>query len=209
MVLTCIILFVCLIGFAAATVNYRSKFWNYFSFFTDLEKKFDEYKEELDINLNNSKKELEESLEKQFKEQSEIVVSQKVKKIKEKYNSQLKKSKERYNLLAKNLEQDYNNACEEVKAELFAHLEKVDISIQEHAQNMALKNILTFSCSCSNDLIPCPIDFSKENTFICPRCGSKYKVAINANPILIGRAVSEEQFATLLEKRLNENKRKN
>lgn len=209
MILTCIILIICLAAFATATVNYRSKFWNYFKFFNDLEKKFDEYKNELDENLIQAKKELEETLENQYSKKTEFIVSQRVKKIKDRYNLSSKKLKERYNLLVKNLEQDYNNACEEVKDELFKQLEKVDISIQEHAQNLALKNILTFSCSCSKELIPCPIDFTKENTFVCPRCGSKYKVAINANPILIGRAVSEEQFATLLEKRLNENKRKN
>jgi hypothetical protein len=72
-----------------------------------------------------------------------------------------------------------------------------------------MKNILTFSCSCSKDLIPCPIDFTKENTFVCPRCDSKYKVAISANPILIGRSISEGEFAELVEKRLNENKKAN
>lgn len=197
MILTFVILLVCLAAASTAMVNYRSKFWNYYDYFKNLEKKFDEYKEELNADFINSKKELSEILEKEYKEKAESFISKKAKKL-----------KERYNILTKKLEVDYNNACEEVKNELFEHLEKVDKSIEEHAQNLALKNILTFSCSCSNDLIPCPIDFTKENTFVCPRCGSKYRVAINANPILVGRAVSEEQFASLLEKRLNENKKR-
>ena len=114
-----------------------------------------------------------------------------------------------YKTLAEQLELDYTNACEEVKNELFQQLSDVDIALEEHAKKMAAKNILTFSCVCSRDLIPCAIDFTKENTFVCPRCQSKYKVAINANPVLIGKNISDEEFAELVEKRLNENKKTN
>jgi hypothetical protein len=34
-------------------------------------------------------------------------------------------------------------------------------------------------------------------------------VAINANPVLIGKNISDEEFAELVEKRLNENKKTN
>ena len=114
-----------------------------------------------------------------------------------------------YTTLAEQLELDYTNACEEVKNELFQQLSDVDIALEEHAKKMAAKNILTFSCVCSRDLIPCAIDFTKENIFVCPRCQSKYKVAINANPVLIGKNISDEEFAELVEKRLNENKKTN
>ena len=125
-------------------------------------------------------------------------------KLKEAIDKKSEEFEKKYELLSKDLELEYNNACEEVKNELFEQLQKVDLAVQTHVESATMKNILTFSCSCSKDLIPCVIDFTKENTFVCPKCGSKYKIAINANPILVGRAISDEQFADLLEKRLNE-----
>lgn len=119
------------------------------------------------------------------------------KELNTKFNNELEK-------VRKEMEADYNEACESVKNELFEKLQEVDNIIGQHAQQDALKNILTFSCSCSRDLIPVAIDFSKENTFVCKKCNSKYKIAINANPILVGRGVSEEEFANLIESRLNE-----
>ena len=119
------------------------------------------------------------------------------KELNDKFNNEIEK-------IRKEIENDYNEACEEVKSELFEKLQEIDGVIGQHAEKDALRNILTFSCSCSRDLIPVAIDFSKENTFVCKKCNSKYKIAINANPILIGRGVSDEEFANLVESRLNE-----
>ena len=123
------------------------------------------------------------------------------KKIRKELNAKFSKELEK---LRAEMEKDYNDACEDVKAELFEKLQEIDTIIGQRAEKDALKNILTFSCSCSRDLIPVAIDFSKENTFVCKKCNSKYKIAINANPILIGRGVSDEEFANLIENRLNE-----
>jgi hypothetical protein len=123
------------------------------------------------------------------------------KKIRKELNDKFNKEVEK---LRKELETEYNEACEEVKTELFEKLEEIDTIIGKQAEKNAAKNILTFSCSCSRDLIPVAIDFSKENTFVCKKCNSKYKIAINANPILIGRGISDEEFANLVESRLNE-----
>ena len=206
MIITILLLTCCVAGLLTGLVYYRSKYWNYL----DISNK-------AEADLVTFDKEITEKIQ-ALVEKLENKHSSEIKAIKKKYQSKFSNSlnkktqeleeeyKEKYNLLAKELEQDYNNACEEVKTELFEQLEKVDKALQEHAENLAMKNILTFSCSCSKDLIPCAIDFTKENTFICPRCSSKYRVAINANPILIGRAISDEQFSDLLEKRLNENK---
>lgn len=180
--------------FLTTSVYYRSKFWNY----EELSEKATQEKVELEEQLVEEKETIKKKYLKKFKN----LLTTKTAKIEQKY---LKK----YDLLAKDLELEYNDACEEVKNELFQQLEAVDKTIKQHAENLALKNILTFSCSCSRDLIPVGIDFSKENTFVCPKCGSKYRIAISANPVLIGRAVSDEQFADLIEERLNENKREN
>lgn len=180
MIITLTLLLACIAGLLTGLVYYRSKYWNYLEISKNAEKMVDEF---------------------------ELLFKNKAKKAIKKRTDEIEKSlKNKYNLLAKDLEQDYNNACEEVKNELFQEIEKLDKAVEEHSKNLAMKNILTFSCSCSKDLIPCSIDFSKENFFVCPKCGSKYKIAINANPILIGRSISEEQFANLLEKRLNEDK---
>lgn len=188
------------------SVYYRSKYWNYLDISNKAEADlvaFDkEVQEKVEILVNKieDKHSLEiNSIKKKYQTKFNNSLNKKTQEIKEKY-------KEKCNSLVKNLELEYNNACEEVKEELFEQLQKVDLAVQSHVENAAIKNILTFSCSCSKDLIPCVIDFSKENTFVCPKCGSKYKIAINANPILMGRTISDEQFADLLEKRLNENK---
>lgn len=180
--------------FLTTSVYYRSKFWNY----EELSERATQEKIEMEEQLVEEKETIKKKCLKKFKK----LLSTKTAEIEEKY---LKK----YDILAKDLELEYNNACEEVKNELFQQLEVVDKAVKQHAENLALKNILTFSCSCSRDLIPVGIDFSKENTFTCPKCGSKYRIAISANPVLIGRAVSDEQFADLIEERLNENKREN
>lgn len=205
MIATITILSACVAGLLTALVHYRSKCWNYYDIsesankeVVEIDAKAAELIKLMTEKLDAEKETFKESLKKKFKN----LLSKKTKEIE-------KEAEEKYNLLAKNLEQDYNNACEEVKNELFAELEKVDVAMKNHAEELAMKNILTFSCSCSRDLIPVAIDFSKENTFICPKCGSKYRIAINANPILVGRAVSDEQFADLIEKRLNENKEGN
>jgi len=203
MIITLTILSCIIAGLLTGIVYYRNKYWNYLDIAESANNEvLDTKKEMLDTissetsRMLQSQKEFEEETKKKFKK----ALIKKKEQIKKEYQ-------EKYNLLAEELEQDYNNACEEVKTELFEQLEKVDNALAEHAENLAMKNILTFSCSCSKDLIPCPIDFTKENTFTCSKCGSKYRVAINANPILIGRAISDEQFSDLLEKRLNENKK--
>lgn len=194
MIITTTIILALAATFLATSVYYRSKYWNY----QDIADSSEKERIEIAAKLIEER----ESLKNKYLKKLKLVVKEKTKTIEKKY-------KEKYNLLAKDLEQDYNNACEEVKSELFQQLETVDEAIKTHAENLALKNILSFSCSCSRDLIPVGIDFSKENTFTCPKCGSKYRIAISANPILIGRAVSDEQFADLIEERLNENKREN
>lgn len=201
MIITVLLLISCVAALLTGLVYYRGKYWNYLDISEkataeaeDIEEKWFVFKEEAKIKFNKSK----EKLKADYKVKLRNAVNKKAEEIE-------KSLKEKYDLLALDLEQDYNNACEEVKNELFEQIGKVDAALQEHLENLALKNILTFSCSCSKDLIPCPIDFTKENTFVCPKCGSKYKIAISANPILVGRAISEEQFSDLLEKRLNEN----
>ena len=191
------------------SVYYRSKYWNYFDISNKAEAELVAFEEEVEekvqtlVNKIEDKHSLEiNSIKKKYQSKFNNSLNKKTQEIKEKY-------KEKYNSLVKDLELEYNNACEEVKNELFQQLEVVDEAVKQHAENLALKNILTFSCSCSRDLIPVGIDFSKENTFTCPKCGSKYRIAISANPVLIGRAVSDEQFADLIEERLNENKREN
>ena len=184
LILSCII--ICLL---TAIIYYRNKYWFYF-----------DISDKAIIELDNKEKEVKiefETLKNQLEENNKRFLSAKTSKIKNNYKS-------KYNTLAKKLELEYNNACEEIKSELFQQLEQVDNTLKDYIEDITMKNVLTFSCSCSKDLIPCVIDFTKENTFICPRCNSKYKVAINANPILVGREISDEQFSDLLERRLNE-----
>lgn len=186
-------------------IYYKGKYWNYLEISDAAEREVDrcieEYAEKEATIYKNVQKEMttfRNKCARDFKKKLHKALKEKTLDLENNYKS-----------LAEQLELDYTNACEEVKNELFQQLSDVDVALQEHAKELAMKNILTFSCSCSRDLIPCPIDFTKENTFVCPKCNSKYKVAISANPILIGRSISEGDFAELIEKRLNENKETN
>jgi hypothetical protein len=186
-------------------IYYKGKYWNYLEISEAAEREVDRYFEEY----------AEKEAELYKKTENEIASFRKKcardfkKKLHKALSEKTAELEANYKTLAEQLELDYTNACEEIKDELFQQLSDVDSALEEHARNLAAKNILTFSCACSRDLIPCAIDFTKENTFICPKCQSKYKVAINANPVLIGRNVSDEEFAELVEKRLNENKETN
>lgn len=184
------------IALLTALVHYRTKYWNYH--------KISEKAEEEVIATKGKYAHLKEDIQLKFLEAKSNLKKSYEAKLKEAIDKKSEEFEKKYELLSKDLELEYNNACEEVKNELFEQLQKVDLAVQTHVESATMKNILTFSCSCSKDLIPCVIDFTKENTFVCPKCGSKYKIAINANPILVGRAISDEQFADLLEKRLNE-----
>jgi hypothetical protein len=206
MIITILLLTCCVAALLTGLVYYRSKYWNYLDISNKAEADLAAFDEETHELLETFVRKLEDnhsleinSIKKKYQTKLSNILNKKTQEIEAKY-------KEKYNSLAKDLELEYNNACEEVKNELFEQLQKVDLAVQTHVESATMKNILTFSCSCSKDLIPCVIDFTKENTFVCPKCGSKYKIAINANPILVGRAISDEQFADLLEKRLHEDK---
>lgn len=186
-------------------IYYKGKYWNYEEISNAAEKEL----ESRELEFDNLVKEMQDDLQrikKNYKNKCQKDLKKKIQKIAAEKEQEIE---QRYEKLKNDLELEYSNACEDVKKELFEQLETVDNAIAEHAKELAMKNILTFSCSCSRDLIPCPIDFSKENTFICPKCGSKYRVSISANPILIGRSISDEEFAELVEERLNDNKTKN
>lgn len=186
-------------------IYYKGKYWNYEEISNAAEKEL----ESRELEFDNLVKEMQDDLQrikKNYKNKCQKDLKKKLQKIAAEKEQEIE---QRYEKLKNDLELEYSNACEDVKKELFEQLETVDNAIAEHAKELAMKNILTFSCSCSRDLIPCPIDFSKENTFICPKCGSKYRVSISANPILIGRSISDEEFAELVEERLNDNKTKN
>ena len=186
-------------------IYYKGKYWNYEELSNAAEKEL----ESRELEFDNLVKEMQDDLQrikKNYKNKCQKDLKKKIQKIAAEKEQEIE---QRYEKLKNDLELEYSNACEDVKKELFEQLETVDNAIAEHAKELAMKNILTFSCSCSRDLIPCPIDFSKENTFICPKCGSKYRVSISANPILIGRSISDEEFAELVEERLNDNKTKN
>lgn len=186
-------------------IYYKGKYWNYEEISNATEKEL----ESRELEFDNLVKEMQDDLQrikKNYKNKCQKDLKKKLQKIAAEKEREIE---QRYEKLKNDLELEYSNACEDVKKELFEQLEAVDNAIAEHAKELAMKNILTFSCSCSRDLIPCPIDFSKENTFICPKCGSKYRVSISANPILIGRSISDEEFAELVEERLNDNKTKN
>lgn len=79
-------------------------------------------------------------------------------------------------------------ALEEGEKSLQETVTKVDDLLGQRLMEIAEKNTVTFNCVCSPDKkdgIDVQIDFTKENYFVCPKCGARYRVAINVSPVLV------------------------
>lgn len=101
-------------------------------------------------------------------------------------------------------EQEVEEALKGAEEELKNYVDTVDNLIGDKIADLTLKNTLTFDCVCGKKNIPCFIDLTKENTFRCDKCNSVYAIHAKFSPVIIGRASSEEEFAKIVEERMQE-----
>lgn len=101
-------------------------------------------------------------------------------------------------------EQELEEAIKEAEGELKTYIDTVDNLIEDKITDLTLKNTLTFDCVCGKKNIPCFIDLTKENTFRCDKCNSVYAIHAKFSPVIVGRASSEEEFARIVEERMQE-----
>lgn len=115
-----------------------------------------------------------------------------------------KRLEQEYNKKKQELEEDTAKTRQEVTEALEKTVEAIDKELGNRIADIALMNTLAFTCSCSEDLIPCSIDFTKENTFRCNHCGSVYRVALRAEPVYLEKAISDADYEALIARRLKE-----
>lgn len=115
-----------------------------------------------------------------------------------------KRLEQEYNKKKQELEDETAKTRKEVTEALEKTVEAIDKELGNKIADIALMNTLAFTCSCSEDLIPCSIDFTKENTFRCSHCGSVYRVALRAEPVYLEKAISDADYEALIQRRLQE-----
>lgn len=120
-----------------------------------------------------------------------------------------------YEKKRQDLENEYKSKKEELEAEVEEALKdaeealeenaaKVDELLEDRLADITAKNTRMFNCLCSDKPIACFIDLTAENTYRCPDCGSVYRVEITMNPIMIGKAISDEEYVRIIKRRMEE-----
>lgn len=132
-----------------------------------------------------------------------------IKKREEELNDKIKSFEEERASLIERFEQekkDFENEKKQVEEDIKNLVADIDKKTGEKIKEIAMSNTLEFKCACSDTLIPCSIDFTKDNTYRCSKCGTVYRVDFRAEPVSIGRSASEEEYLKLVERRLDEAK---
>lgn len=102
------------------------------------------------------------------------------------------------------LDEEIDEAVREAEEALEENIANVDNMLENRIAEITAKNTRMFNCLCSDKPIPCFIDLSQENTYRCPDCGGVYRVEITMNPIMIGKAISDEQYVQMIKTRIEE-----
>lgn len=99
------------------------------------------------------------------------------------------------------VEEEYEQALNEQIEEFGNKVKDIDKMIEETVDDIRAKNTLYFSCSCNKDTkIPVPLDFTTENRFSCDKCGSVYRVELNAYPVLLSNVSNNKVIANIFKK---------
>lgn len=148
---------------------------------------------ELDSNFNEHKAKTKKTLDEERKKYEELQED-----FKHKVKEQIATARE---TIEREIEAEYNEALEEQSKELEQKVKEVDELIGQHISEIMEKNTLYFTCSCDkNKKIPVSIDLSTENRFTCENCGSTYRVAINAYPVLLSNVSNNKVLANIFTK---------
>lgn len=130
---------------------------------------------------------------------NEVRLVEKEKQLEADYKKRNKEFEKRNKEFEKEREQAISEAEEEIKN----YIEKIDNMLEDKLIAIAAQNTMQFTCACNDKPIPCSIDLSQENTYRCSECGSVYRVDIRMNPVLIGKAISDEEYIQKIQERLD------
>lgn len=141
----------------------------------------------------------------QFREKKEA----EIKEAEESLKKKIEEFENNYALLTEKIKherQDFEEEKKQVEEDIKSLVADIDKKTGDKIKEIAMSNTLEFKCACSDDLIPCSIDFTKDNTYRCSKCGTVYRVDFRAEPVSIGRSASEEEYLALVERRLDDAK---
>lgn len=66
---------------------------------------------------------------------------------------------------------------------------------------------IPISCPCGKHTFTAPVFYNTENTFLCEKCGSRFKVELNYDTVLLTEPLNiANVFTQLKEKELSDNK---
>ena len=66
---------------------------------------------------------------------------------------------------------------------------------------------IPISCPCGKNVFSAPVFYNTENSFLCEKCGSRFKVELNYDTVLLTEPVNiENVFNQLKERELSDNK---
>lgn len=66
---------------------------------------------------------------------------------------------------------------------------------------------IPISCPCGKHTFPAPVFYNTDNSFLCEKCGSRFKVELNHETVLLTEPLNiANVFTQLKEKELSENK---
>lgn len=149
---------------------------------------------------------LEKKLNTEHAKQKDIL-SKKEKELEAKYNTKVFELSNEYSNKKKELEDELDAAMDDAESALRENIKKVDNLLEERIADITAKNTRMFTCACNDKLIPCFIDLTKENTYRCDECGTVYSVEVRMNPVIIGKAISDEDYIAIINSRLEDERR--
>lgn len=86
-------------------------------------------------------------------------------------------------------------------------LRKTDSDKLDLSDEIINLQTIPISCPCGKHTFPAPVFYNTDNSFLCEKCGSRFKVELNHETVLLTEPLNiANVFTQLKEKELSENK---
>jgi hypothetical protein len=90
---------------------------------------------------------------------------------------------------------------------LSSHNKKPELFEPNIADEVINLQTIPISCPCGKHTFTAPVFYNTDNSFLCEKCGSRFKVELNYDTVLLTEPLNiENVFNQLKEKELSDNK---
>jgi hypothetical protein len=84
---------------------------------------------------------------------------------------------------------------------------KTNIDERDLSEEIINLQTIPIACPCGKNAFSAPVFYNTENAFLCEKCGSRFKVELNYDTVLLTEPVNiENVFNQLKERELSDNK---